>query len=243
MSSLKWEFACCEYWDELLRKYVDNVFCVLSRSVKCDLRNAIQICSLQKLFETIHSRDHAWSSHRQFFWSFNLTLDEWRIFILDYWVTYVCSRSVERRLWWDVKLDETSHQIWRKRLIKLDESDSSNLTKETSSHQTLTKASFHQTWDRRFIKFLKRKAIFLLSDERSHATTRDMRNLILQKITFVLRENRNLCKSATMISDHSQSMKAERWYYSTFSYKRRVSSYVKTINKWLLSFRQFELII
>jgi hypothetical protein len=156
---------------------------------------------------------------------------------------YVCSRSVERRLWWDVKLNETSHQTWRKRLIKLDESDSSNLTKETSSHQTLTKASFHQTWDRRFIKLLRRKAILLLFDERSHATTGDMRNLVLQKITFVLRESRSLCKSAIMINDRSQSMKAERWYNSAFSYKRRTSSYVKIVNKWLLSFRQFEFII
>jgi hypothetical protein len=41
-----------------LRKYVDNVFRVLSRNVKCDLKNAIQICSLQKLFEMIHFCDH-----------------------------------------------------------------------------------------------------------------------------------------------------------------------------------------
>jgi hypothetical protein len=70
-----------------------------------------------------------------FFWSSSLIFDEWRMLILDYRVTYVCSRSVERRLWWDVKLDETSHQVWRERLIKLNESDSSNLTKQTSSHQ------------------------------------------------------------------------------------------------------------
>ncbi len=40
--------------------------------------------------------------------------------ILDYRVTYVCSRSVKRRLWWDVT-DETSLQTWRGRLIKFDE--------------------------------------------------------------------------------------------------------------------------
>ncbi len=175
MSFLKWKFACCEYWDELLREYADNVFCVLPRSVRCDLRNVIQICSLQRLSETIYSRDHAWSSHRQFFWSSSFTLDEWRMLILDYRVTYVCSRSVERRLWWDVKLDETSHQSWRERLIKLDGSGSLNLTKETSSHKTLTKASSHQTWDRRLIKLLRREVLLLLSDERSHTTTRDMR--------------------------------------------------------------------
>jgi hypothetical protein len=109
------------------------------------------------------------------FWSSNLTFDEWRMLILDYWVTYVCSWFVERRLWWDVKLDETSHQTWRKRLIKLDESDSLNLTKETSSHQILTKASSYQIWDRRLIKLLRRKVLFLLFDERFHATTRDIK--------------------------------------------------------------------
>jgi hypothetical protein len=164
----------------------------LSRNVKCDLKNAIQICFLQKLFEMIHSRDHVWSFHRQFFSDRLISLfDEWRMLILDYRVTYVCSRFVERRLWWDVKFDEashqtwseTTHQTWRKRLIKLDESDSSNLTKAT--HQTwrkerhlikldesvissnLTKASSHQIWRKRhLIKFWKKEQFFyfLISD-------------------------------------------------------------------------------
>jgi hypothetical protein len=132
-------------------------------------------CFLQRLFEMIRSRDHAWSSHRQFFFDRLVSFfNEWRMLILDYRVTYVCSRSVERRLWWNVKLDEafyqtwseTTHQTWRKRLIKLDESDSSSLTKAT--HQSwrkrfirldernvissnLTKASFHQTWRKRHL--------------------------------------------------------------------------------------------
>ncbi len=94
----------------------------------------------------IHSRDHVWSSHRQFFfWSSNLTFSEWRMLILDYQVTYVCSRFVEQRLWWDVKLDETSHQSWQKRLINLDESDLSNLISENVISSNLTKAT-HQTW-------------------------------------------------------------------------------------------------
>jgi hypothetical protein len=146
---------------------------------------------LQRLFEMIRSRDHAWSFHRQFFFDRLVSLfNEWRMLILDYRVTYVCSRSVERRLWWDVKFDEASHQIWsetthqtwRERLIKLDESDSSILTKAT--HQTwrkkrhfikfdesvissnLTRASSHQIWrERHLIKLLRRKTIFLLSDE------------------------------------------------------------------------------
>jgi hypothetical protein len=170
-----------------LRKYADNVFCVLSRNVRCDLRNAIQICSLQRLFEMIHSRDHAWSSHRQFFffffWSSSLIFDKWRMLILDYRVTYACSRSVERRMFvldlssdvWDetslnltrhfikfvvsdsLNLTKATHQTWwkkrhlikwRKRLIKLDESDvisSSQIS--ASSHQTFWK-------DRQFLYFL-----------------------------------------------------------------------------------------
>jgi hypothetical protein len=141
-------------------------------SEKCDSNYL-----LQKLFEMIRSRDHAWSFHRQFFFDRLISLfSEWRMLILDYRMTYICSRSVERRLWWDVKLDEASHQtwneathqIWRKRLIKLDESDSSSLT--TATHQAwrkrliqsnesdssdLTKeTSSHQIWRKRhFIKF------------------------------------------------------------------------------------------
>jgi hypothetical protein len=150
-------------------------------SEKCD-----SDCFLQRLFEMIRSRDHAWSSHRLFFSDCLVSLfSEWRMLILDYRVTYVCSRSVERRLWWDVKLDEashqtwskTTHQTWRERLIKLDESNSSSLTK--AIHQTwrkkrhlikldesvissnLTKALSHQTWRKRhLIKLLKKKDNF-----------------------------------------------------------------------------------
>jgi hypothetical protein len=185
VSFLWWDFACCsEYWDELLRKYADNVFCVVSRNVRCDLRNAIQICSLLKWSVTIRSRDHAWSSHRHF--------DEWRMSILDYRVTYICSRFVKRRLWWDViKLDETFHQTLCERLIKLDESDSSNLMSENVISSNLTKAT-HQTWWRHFIKFLKRKTIFLFFDEQSSATTFDMKNLVLQRI-IILREDKEVC--------------------------------------------------
>jgi hypothetical protein len=159
MNSFWWEFICCnEYWDYLLRKYVNIVFCVLLRNVKCDLKNAIQICFLQKLFEMIHFRDHAWSFHRQFFFDRLISsFDEWRMLILDYRVTYVCSRSVEWRFWWDVKLDEASHQTWNeathqtwKRLIKLDESDSSNLTRKTSFHQIWRKRHFIKS-DENFI--------------------------------------------------------------------------------------------
>jgi hypothetical protein len=159
-----WDFACCnEYWDELLRKYVDNVFCIVSRNVRCDLRNAIQICLLLKLSVTIRSRDHAWSFHRQFFWLFNLVLTneaclssiiEWRMLVLD-------SSS-------DV-YDETSLNLTR-HLIKLIVSDSSNLTKVT--HQTWwVKTSSHQIWRRRLIKLDEWKRHLIKSDSSNLMTS------------------------------------------------------------------------
>ncbi len=132
---------------------------------------------------------------------------------------------MRRQAWRDISsnLTKATHQIWRKRLIKLDERD--------IILSILTKTSSHQTWNRRLIKFLKRKTISLFFDERFHATTRDMKSLVLQKITFVLRENRNFCKNVIMISNCFQSIKAQHWYNSTFFHKRKTSSYVKAINK------------
>jgi hypothetical protein len=126
---------CCENVSNL-------ICCVLSRNVKCDREMRFQIFLLQRYFcefVFVIMLDHLIV---RFFWSSNFIFDEWRMLILDYRVTYVCSQSVERRLWWDVRLDEAFHQTWRKRLIKLDESDSSNLTKETSSFQTWRKRHF-----------------------------------------------------------------------------------------------------
>jgi hypothetical protein len=138
---------------------------------------------LAEIVWMIRSRDHAWSSHRQFFfWSSNLTFSEWRMSILDYQVTYVCSRFVERRLWWDVELDETSHQsettyqTWRKRLIKLDEKERHLIKIDQSAFSSNLRSSSHQTFEKRDNS--------LLSDERSHAATHDVKNLVLQKITF-----------------------------------------------------------
>jgi hypothetical protein len=54
-----------------------------------------------------------------------------------------------------------------------DESDSSNLTKATSSHQT----------------FLRKQTISLLFDEQSSAVTFDLKNLVLQKIVFCVKIN------------------------------------------------------
>jgi hypothetical protein len=113
-----------------------------------------------------------------FFNSSSFIFDEWRMLILDYRMTYVCSRSVERRLWWNVKFneafikfDENDSSNLTKHLIKFDENDSSNLTKAT--HQTWWKrrhlikldesvissnlrSSSHQTFwkERRFLYFL-----------------------------------------------------------------------------------------
>ncbi len=110
-----------------------------------------------ELLKMIYSRDHAWSSHRQFFSDRLISFfDEWRMLILDYRVTYVCFRFVERCLWWNVKLNEafnqiwneTTYKIWRKRFIKFDEKNviSSNVTK-VSSHQTLKKKhNFSTFW-------------------------------------------------------------------------------------------------
>jgi hypothetical protein len=67
---------------------------------------------------------------------------------------------------YDEALSLMRHLIKVRRLIKLDESGSSNLTKKSVISSKLTKASSHQTWDRRLIKLLRRKTIFyfLMSD-------------------------------------------------------------------------------
>ncbi len=151
--------------------------------------------------------------------------------------TYVCLRFVERRLWWDViKLDETSHQTYSERLIKLDESDSSNLWMKTS---------FHHIWRKRFIKlderkrhliksnehvissnFLKKETVSLLSDEQSCS------DIWCKELS--LAENHLLCNDKCLCEDCCDKwaflMKAQRWYNSVFSYKRKASSYVKTMS-------------
>ncbi len=158
--------------------------------------------SCLKLFKMICFRDHVWSFHRQFCWSFNLIF--WRIthaysrLLSDVCLfsicraTYAYFRFIERCLWWDViKLDEAFHQIhcerlikfdeWRRHFIKSKEDDSSNLTKKTSSYQI--------KWTRHLIKLLKRKTVFLFSDEQTFAATLDVKNLILRKIFFCVKIN------------------------------------------------------
>jgi hypothetical protein len=174
-----------------------------------------------------------------FFDSSSLIFNEWRMLILDYRVTYVCSRSVERRLWWDVKFDEASHQTWEERLIKLDESDSSNLMSEkTSSHQTWwMKTSSHQIWRKRLIKLDD-----VISSSRTNASShqtfekRDSFSTFWWAIfcsdiwceELSLAQNHLLCEDCC--DKWAFLMKANRWYNSAFFYKERASSYVKTMN-------------
>jgi hypothetical protein len=191
--------SCLEVWNVIWEMRFKFVFCL-------------------RLFKTIRSRDHAWSFHRQFFWSFNRTFDEWRILIFDYRVTNACFRFVERRMFIldlssDV-YDETSLNL-TKRFIKFIVSDSSNLTK-TIYQIWWMKTSFHQIWRKRFSKFDERNVIsssristsshqtfwterqffyFLRSD---FATTFDVKNLILQKIIFCAKIN--ICVKIVVIN-------------------------------------------
>jgi hypothetical protein len=154
MSFFWWGFTCCsECWDCLLREYANNVFCVLSRNVRCDLRNAIQICLLQKLsewFVLVIMLDHLIVS---FFWSSSSTFSEWRMPILDYQVTYACPRLSSDVCLFSIcrAASMMRHRAWWSISSKWD--DSSNLTKAT--HQTWRKeTSSHQSWRRRhLIKF------------------------------------------------------------------------------------------
>ncbi len=92
--------------------------------------------------------------------------------------------------------NKTIYQTWQKRFIKLDESDSSNLTKKRYLIKSDEKTSSHQIWrknvilsnltkERHFIKsdesvilsnFLRRKTISLLFDEQSLSQTVQKQN-------------------------------------------------------------------
>jgi hypothetical protein len=133
------ETSCCE--SMLITCFA---FCLEVKNVIWEMRFKFALCrDCLKRFIFVIMLDHFIVS---FLDRLDLAFDEWRMLILDYRVTYVCSRLVERRLWWNViKIDETSHQIHCERLIKLDESDSSNLMSENVISSNLTKAT-HQTW-------------------------------------------------------------------------------------------------
>ncbi len=95
----------------------------------------------------------------RFFWLFSLIFDEWRMLILDIeWRMSVLDLSSDvydemslnltkatHQTWW---MKTSSHQIWRKRFIKLDERNVISSSR--------TSASFHQTFwkERQFFYFL-----------------------------------------------------------------------------------------
>ncbi len=134
--------SCLEMWDVIWEMRFKFIFCL-------------------KLFETIHFRDHAWSFHRKFCWSSSLIFDEWRILILDYRMTYICFRFIERRMF----ILDLSNDVYNETLlnltrhfIKLIVSDSSNLTK--TIYQTWwVKTSFYQIWRKRLIKLDEKNVI------------------------------------------------------------------------------------
>jgi hypothetical protein len=148
--------SCLEMWDLIWEMRFRFVLCL-------------------RLFETIRSRDHAWSSHRQFCWSFNLifltndaclfSIIEWRIFVLD------LSSDV---------YDETSLNL-TKHLIKLIVSDSSNLMSENVISSNLTKTT-HQTFE-------KKDSFSTFWWAKTSAATLDVKNLVLQKILFCVKIN------------------------------------------------------
>jgi hypothetical protein len=155
---------CDEYWwNDLLREYVENMFCVLFR---CEMwfEKYDTNFFMQRLFVTIRSRDFVWSFHRQCF-DFLVSIQR---------VTYVRFRFVKRRMcsWWDDSNDCISSNwkrfiIWKRfrsdsdnrislnceRFIKSDESNSSSLMRITrecwwnkiSSNLWKIEKS-HQTW-------------------------------------------------------------------------------------------------
>jgi hypothetical protein len=208
--------------------------------------------------EIVWSDLFSWScliiSSSVLFWSLSLTFDEWRMLILDYRMTYICSRFVERRLWWDVT-DEISHQTWRERLIKLDESDSSNSMNENvilsndendlsnlmnenvissndeSDSSNLTKAtSSHQVeWARHLIKFFEQTDSFFTFWWAIFCSDTWCEKLSLAESRF-LSQDKYLCKTA-MISERSWwKLNAD---ITQLLFKRRASSYVKTVdNCW-----------
>jgi hypothetical protein len=152
----------------------------------------------------------------------SFSIIEWRMSVLDLSSdVYDETSSLTRHL---IKFDESissnltraTHQIWRKRLIKLDEKDVISSNFDESVISSNLRSSSHQTFEKK-----STLSTFWWAISCNNAWY-EKENLVLQKIAFVLRESRSLCKDAIMISDCSQSMKAERWYNSAFSYKEEL---------------------
>ncbi len=66
--------------------------------LRCDSRSTIQIFLMQKLFVTIRFRNFAWLFHRQCFWLSSLDSTNDACSLSTHWMTYVCSRCIERRV-------------------------------------------------------------------------------------------------------------------------------------------------
>jgi hypothetical protein len=133
--------TCCED--------ANNVFLRFVSKCKMWSRNAISnFFLLQKVFLWIRSRDHAWSSHRLCFDYSTRVFSKWRT---KFNSIFRNDKSLTRRL---IKLDEsdssnltkTIHQIWYER-----DDFSSNMTNDISSNlmscisSNLMSAS-HQIW-------------------------------------------------------------------------------------------------
>ncbi len=180
------------------------MFCVLSRNLKCDLRNTIQICYLQKLFEwfiLVIMLDHfiVNFSDRLVLLLANdacsFLIIKWRISVLDLFSdVYDKTSSLMKHLIKVRRLIKT----WRKRLIKLYESDSSNLTKKDVISSKLTKALSHQTWDRHLIKL----KIVISSNLRSssHQTFEKKDNL--STFWWAISSSDTWCEKLSLAEDH-----------------------------------------
>jgi hypothetical protein len=140
---------------------------------KCDFRFSF----LQKVFLWIRSRDNAWSSHR---------------------LCFDCSTRIFSK--WRTK----SNLIFRddknltRRLIKFDESDSSNLTKAT--HQTWYEW-FHQTWLNDFSSNL--------TDDISSNLMSDISSNLIDDISSNLMSD----ISSDLMSDISLNFEKERQFF------------------------------
>jgi hypothetical protein len=149
-------------------------------SEKCD-SNLFFAWNCLKRFVLVIMLDHfivSFSDHLISFLTNNacsFSIIEWRMFVLDlsndvYDETSLMKHFIKFEKNDSLNLTKAIHQIWRKQrhFIKLDDNViSSNL-----------KSSFHQIFEK--------TNDFSTFDKRSHVATRDIKNLVLQKIIFVV---------------------------------------------------------
>ncbi len=161
--------TCCED--------ANNVFCVLSRNVRCDREMRLQIFSFAEISLWICSRDHAWSSHRLCFDCLTRIFSRW--LMLDESSSDLDENDSSNMS--DISsnlISDVSSNLTRCISSKLINNISSNLM--MISHQTwwitsqqvwwlylikLWRAVSHETWWRYFIK---------LDDDISSNSTRNL---------------------------------------------------------------------